>query len=234
MKLFKFLLFSVFARFAMSAIYDKDGGGWVLVRRCINPWHAATDNLQGTDVYGTPSSETSAQSFSVSFDIDAIDEFMFATGDGTKWLIASKFAVNGENYDNDRRTIEKSSINSSSYQALWYNRGPAKHLDPLISLEDHYTSKANDGMLYVENSHPDPISVLTAHNGANVFVRSFSPTPVPTGLPRPGGASTTVVGIIVGCVIAGIFVVGYIFYVGFQRSKKVWLKVLINCPVDIN
>eukprot|EP01083_Nonionella_stella_P033801 92488_1 len=32
---------------------DIDGGGWTLVRHAYNQWHPATDNLEGTDEYGT-------------------------------------------------------------------------------------------------------------------------------------------------------------------------------------
>ena len=54
-------------------------------------WHPATDQLLGTDVYGTPSSATADATFSVEF--GAFDQFLFATGDGAKWLIADKEQV---------------------------------------------------------------------------------------------------------------------------------------------
>ena len=67
-----------------------DADGWRLVRRVRAgyTWHPATDLLVGTDVYGIPSSPTADETFSVEF--GDFDQFLFATGDGTKWLIADK------------------------------------------------------------------------------------------------------------------------------------------------
>ncbi len=46
-----------------------EGGGWALVRRVRQgtTWHPATDNLRGTDVYGTASTSTSDSTFSLPF-----------------------------------------------------------------------------------------------------------------------------------------------------------------------
>ena len=78
-------------------MWDLVGTGWTLVRRVAPPvgrdssatWHPATDRLAGTDVYGSkPCDEVAAQrkqeSFSIAFQSIPFDEFLFATGDGSK------------------------------------------------------------------------------------------------------------------------------------------------------
>ena len=74
-----------------------DGGGWILVRHVPagNSWHKATDQLKGTDVYGTPCGATCNKEWSVKFAHQQFDQFLFATGDEKKWLIADKDDVTG-------------------------------------------------------------------------------------------------------------------------------------------
>ena len=97
-----------------------DGGGWILVRR-VKPgktWHPATDHLKGTSVYG-PSGEQSYNTWSIKFSHMNFQEFLFTTGDGTKWLIASKNDVykNGSNFV---ANIRKSSLSpNASSKARW-------------------------------------------------------------------------------------------------------------------
>ena len=76
-----------------SSAYNIDGGGWRLVRRVApsnNAWHPATDRLLGTASYGTATiDETADSTFSTPFTADATTEFLFATSDAQKWLIAT-------------------------------------------------------------------------------------------------------------------------------------------------
>ena len=60
-----------------------DGGGWTLVRRVKKgtAWHPATDNLAGTDEYGTLGHETSDETFSIRFNETKFNQFLFSTGD---------------------------------------------------------------------------------------------------------------------------------------------------------
>ncbi len=46
-----------------------EGGGWALVRRVRQGtrWHPATDDLRGTDVYGSAGTSTSDSTFSLPF-----------------------------------------------------------------------------------------------------------------------------------------------------------------------
>uniref|UniRef100_A0A0G4I4H5 EGF-like domain-containing protein n=1 Tax=Chromera velia CCMP2878 TaxID=1169474 RepID=A0A0G4I4H5_9ALVE len=71
------------------------GGGWRLVRRVQSgtTWHPATDDLYGTDVYGTPGDPDSAQTWSVRFDNETYDQFLFTTGDESVWLVANRTEV---------------------------------------------------------------------------------------------------------------------------------------------
>ena len=62
------------------------GSGWKLVRRVApgTTWHPATDNLAGSDVYGKSSEDkVSPETFSVSFEAEDFNQFLFATGDMT-------------------------------------------------------------------------------------------------------------------------------------------------------
>uniref|UniRef100_A0A0G4IC05 Uncharacterized protein n=1 Tax=Chromera velia CCMP2878 TaxID=1169474 RepID=A0A0G4IC05_9ALVE len=71
------------------------GGGWRLVRRVApgTRWHNATDNLMGTDVYGTPGGPRSDSTFSVEFANENFDQFLFSFGDGSKWMVVDKSEV---------------------------------------------------------------------------------------------------------------------------------------------
>ena len=151
--------------------------GWELVRRVKsgNSWHPATDQLRGTDVYGTFVNDGSVDStFSIAFDINQVEEFLFITGDKKKWLVASGFAVINKEawYANDLRDIKQSSRSSIPYQARWYRRNAAKE-DPWISLTDHFNAIGEGNILYGENnfggSHAS--NILPHHNGANVYIR---------------------------------------------------------------
>jgi hypothetical protein len=95
-----------------------DGGGWT-VRRFVpgnGKWHPATDQLVGTDVYGLAGSSIDA--WSIEYKSIDFDQFMFNSGDGTKWMIMTRLEAIGTDaapawYDNEARTVFKSSINSN-------------------------------------------------------------------------------------------------------------------------
>jgi hypothetical protein len=149
-------------------------GDWMLVRRVKAglSWHPATDQLAGTAEYGTVASSTADETFSIPFSHIEFDEFKFETGDGQKWLIATKEAVIGEHYANSLRRIESSSMSASPYSAKWYNRKAAVE-DPWISLQDHADAIPAGDILYGENSFggAHAANVLNTHNGANVWIR---------------------------------------------------------------
>ena len=164
-----------------------DGGNWELVRR-VKPgtqWHPSTDNLQGTDVYGTFANDDTVDStFSIAFNIEEVQDFLFITGDRQKWLVASVDAVLGERdvssgnfhgYSNDNREIKMSSTSSEPYQALWYNRKSDAE-DPWISLTDHSLAIDEGNIIYGEANFnlASHTKILPLHNGANVYIRKKS------------------------------------------------------------
>ena len=156
------------------ATSNIDGGGWTLVRHVPagNVWHKATDQLRGTDVYGTPCGATGNDEWSIKFDKVEFNQFLFATGDESKWLIASKNEVTGNFYADKPRLIYKSSSKSNNYKAKWYRREGNKE-DPWISLTDHHLAIKEGNLLYGENHfggvHAN--NILPTHKGANVFIR---------------------------------------------------------------
>ena len=161
-----------------------DGGAWELVRRVKpgNQWHPSTDNLQGTDVYGEFVNDSTADAtFSIAFNIEEVEDFLFITGDHQKWVIASVEAVLGardensgefQGYSGQNRDIKMSSISSEPYQALWYNRKSVAE-DPWISLTDHSLAVEEGNIIYGEADFnlASHTSILLLHNGANVYIR---------------------------------------------------------------
>jgi hypothetical protein len=82
----------------------------------ISNWHPATDQLVGTDVYGTTGSTMDA--WSIEYKSSDFDQFLFISGDGTKWMIMTRLEAIGTDaapawYSNEERTVFKSSINSN-------------------------------------------------------------------------------------------------------------------------
>jgi len=151
-----------------------DGGGWSLVRHTNKAtWHKATDQLTGKDAYGSdignPLSDTQ---WSVKFDDRAFNQFLFATGDCQRWLIANKADVYG-NYANEPRTIQKSWSKNTPYMARWYRRSGNLE-DPWISSIDHNDAIGAGEILYGENNieMDHARKVLPLHNGANVYIRT--------------------------------------------------------------
>ena len=136
-------------------------------------WHPSTDRLAGTDTYGTRGADLGAPAWSVPFSGRAFDQFLFATGDCTKWLIATPDAVTGATYSDQARDIVKSSINSDSYQAKWYNRDMSIE-DPWLSLTDHSDAIGSNNLVYGENGFDlaSHTNVLTSHQGARVYIRT--------------------------------------------------------------
>ena len=158
----------------LLSVSSIDGGGWKLVRHVPagNRWHKAKDQLKGTEAYGTPCGATCAKEWSIKFHKEPFDQFLFATGDEKKWLIADKDAVVGGWYANGQRTIYKSSTNPKSYKARWYRRSGNLE-DPWISLNDHGAAIGQGNILYGGNhfSSTHAKAVLPKHKGANVFIR---------------------------------------------------------------
>ena len=153
------------------------GSPWRLVRRVQsgNTWHPATDQLSGTESYGTACGPTASCTFSVAFSTASYTHFLFATGDETKWLIATKEQAIGTgalgSAYSGQRTILRSSTSSTSYTAYWYRRSGATE-DPWISLSDHSPAIAAGQIMYGGNSFggAHASNILPVNNGANVYI----------------------------------------------------------------
>jgi hypothetical protein len=70
------------------------GDLWLLVRHVSSistAWHPATDQMSGTDVYGTydptVSGATTTENFSIEFASKNCEKFLFATADLSQWLV---------------------------------------------------------------------------------------------------------------------------------------------------
>jgi hypothetical protein len=97
-------------------------------------------------------------------------EFLFTSGDFSKWLICDISQAIGSFYSDSPRFITKSSISSVEYTARWFNRQSGAPEDPWIGLEDLFVSAANGTIMFGENSivgYQDSIHP----SGMYVFVR---------------------------------------------------------------
>jgi uncharacterized protein YoxC len=79
-------------------------------------------------------------------------EFLFTSGDFSKWLICDISQAIGSFYSDAPRFITKSSISSVEYTATWYNRQSGAPEDPWISLENFFVSVGNGTVMFGENS----------------------------------------------------------------------------------
>ena len=157
-----------------------DGGGWLLVRRVASPnqWHPTFDNGTGTQAsYGMPSyidninntidvQGNSTWSFEYSDStIVTWNQFLFATGDCSKWLVTTPSQVNGEYYNNQDRCILSSSQSGEPYYTKWYFRSKGSPQDPLISIND-------SGYILYSEAYSIFNTLVLQYGGANVWIRN--------------------------------------------------------------
>jgi hypothetical protein len=68
----------------LPPLSELERNGWKLVRHCPtgDRWHSAADHLRGTEAYGDPADgdRADALEWTVRFDAEPFDEFLFATG----------------------------------------------------------------------------------------------------------------------------------------------------------
>ena len=136
-------------------------------------WHPATDNLDGTDVYGVFDNDLqSLTAWSRRFDnvleSDGSTLFMFSNGDCTEWMVVENTQFNTQFGSNIDRFIIASHY-GTNYYSKWHNRGIAQ--DPVITWGDSliYTSLELDTKLYSEanNSHN---TQRISNNFSNVWI----------------------------------------------------------------
>ena len=135
-------LAALFAAPTPALAQDQLGGGWTKVRHMPsgNTGHPALDLLVGTDTYGDSSDDSVAWSIDFESAAPGYNQFLFSSGDGSLWLVATKSAVVGEYYSDGLRDVMASSLNADAHQVKWYRRSNYPHADPLISLRDHHSS----------------------------------------------------------------------------------------------
>ena len=117
-------LAALFAAPTPALAQDQLGGGWTKVRHTPsgNTGHPATDRLVGTDTYGDSSDDSVAWSIDFESAAPGYNQFLFSSGDGSLWLVATKSAVVGEYYSNALRDVMASSLNADAHQVKWYRR----------------------------------------------------------------------------------------------------------------
>jgi len=151
-------------------------------------WHPARDQLAGTDVYGVAFDDS--QAWSIGWNNANVKDFLFATGDCQKWLIAGKDSVVGGYYSNADRLITASSERNFPYYAKWYRRSGARE-DPWISTEHHGSAIGKGEILYGANSYGSThaAAVLPHHDGADVYIRTLDGQPLYV---RPGDVGQSI------------------------------------------
>ena len=101
------------------------GGGWQLIRRVpsSNKWHRACDGL-GTysgnfDLYGNFEDDPMGyEEFSIAFDASNVLEVMFATGDGSKWMVVGWEELQNIVWNSGKASLQ---ITMSSESTFPYN-----------------------------------------------------------------------------------------------------------------
>ena len=155
-----------------QASTDPVGCGFQLVRRVrgYDRWHTATDKLAGTSVYGVFTEDVeSDSSFSRKYDHLDFDQFMFAFGDFSKWVILTKEQIGGPAfggymYVGEYRDVVASSSGKNVAQQMQRNQ-PS---DPWISVDRH----TGTDIVYGEGGDGHHQVTKQQHKGANVFIRN--------------------------------------------------------------
>jgi hypothetical protein len=196
--------------------YEIDGGGWTLVRRVpanYGKWHPARDNAHGWDEYGVQDymsgdsqAETGPWSLNWEQAVPGYDEVLFATGDGTKWMIMPKewlykYAANGH------LLVTKSSWNPKPHGVRMYNRIGHQPDDPWIDDLGHWHTKermlrwpkeAGGGYCFLyhggnynggDYAGASSLNCVRLNGGANVFVRNSKNPDYGNIAVRPGTPS---------------------------------------------
>jgi hypothetical protein len=102
-------------------------------------------------------------------------DFMFATGDGTYWLIATREQIGGvqlgfSDYSSSPDYTRTFTSSTGKTSAVWYNR-QAFNKDPMIPQNDWGSNPLY--MMYRGASVPEHTELGLNHNGMNVFVRTL-------------------------------------------------------------
>ena len=109
-----------------------------MVRRTTGTGHPATDNLAGTDVYGTAHADMKGDTFSLDFSNMPYTEIIFVTGDCQQWVKMSKTEIDLGPWGSSlsSRTVLGSNYNNAEHQImmLW---DETKSKNPIITNLDN-------------------------------------------------------------------------------------------------
>jgi len=168
---------------------SKVGTGWKLVRRTPGNMHSATDDLAGTQTYGTATGPTGSSAFSVNFEtaVPKWREIMLTTGTCNHWMIMSKQAAIGGWYSGSRRQVTKSYLHAKPYTVQAYRRRGNKE-DPWLQPE---TGHSQATALYVEGNYNanGGNGEGAKYQGLNVYVRAGEATAASAAASKPAIAS---------------------------------------------
>jgi hypothetical protein len=163
-----------------------EGGGWMLVRR-QRPHRGWMDNpsdrLQGSRGYGYKLNDDTSpnmnKSFGIKFDSIPFTQFLFKTGDGSKWLICHRDEVQ-QGWTTDgyaKCTIDKSYEQDGPYVVDWCKRTNNRE-DPWISAKTHHHNTSNHNsdndqhsMLYGSVEYSLWKHHVNNNDGCNVWIR---------------------------------------------------------------
>ena len=160
---------------------------WELVRYVPqgSTWHPATDQLNGTQVYGTFGDFS--QAFSMDWSSTNFNEvrlmfcilvfkdifmfkFLFISGDKKYWTVIKKVDLVGEDdskwYANEEITIQSSQIRCTQYEAKMYRRSNF-YDDPFVSFTNH---GAGENVLCKGSSSEDYNGILEVSSGMYVYI----------------------------------------------------------------
>eukprot|EP01084_Bolivina_argentea_P162066 282065_1 len=137
-----------------SPCYNIFGGEWSLVRHSYNAWHTATDNLNGTDTYGTydanpQSTAIWSRAFKPALASNGSTLFMFSNGNCTEWLVTKNKQFYVQSANPYSANIIASNF-GNKYNVQWYS-GTSVVSYPWISWQDISTNSFAT-MLYGENT----------------------------------------------------------------------------------
>jgi hypothetical protein len=140
--------------------------------------HRATDDLAGTDVYGTSSQDPMGNSeFSVNFEtaVPGWDEMLLTTGDCVHWMVMSKDAAIGSYYGDALREVKKSHTSSTPYN-INAERNAGNNEQPWLQYTEHHDQGT---ALYVEGDYNanGGNGEGSKYSGLNVYIRTQAEPP---------------------------------------------------------
>jgi len=158
---------------AAQAKKGMDVKGWELVRRTEGNTFPYSDQLVGSAVAGKIHDNALGKAFSSKFDNIKFSQFLFTTGDCSRWMIMTKSQVLGW-YANSLRAVVASHTRKTPYKVRMYRRKGSKE-DPWITFTHHASGKnAHCDSLYQENNYNPRRTrgdLGSKHEGLNVFIR---------------------------------------------------------------